>query len=637
MFKTVSLKFKCWTLLILGLAIVLTALNIYSRYRFDVVVELYETSERNYPLVYLKTDGTYDKAYSYIYPDLRMHYRLPTQTVRFMIGNAYSFVDLHDLSYPPFESFKSVTVNGVVVESYDALPILMDDLKDAQRGALWRLFIVFTVCEIVLALLVMYFNAGLSQGFRRLAVGWQTFWRRPGFVKMTAKLNALGQRWRNFKLWRVVTQTKVLKLLILLVVCAAVLVWRRPDQIWQPYIWSEDGSHILWQYMLFGFKSFTETVNGNYIFSAKVINILAYKISFWYYPEIAALLSNLFIMLVICAVAYAPTHLKAPWWCAVAALFVKTGAECFGVALYSFWWAGLLLVLAVMWRNDRRFILRLVFVLVGGFSSPIIMGAAFLFIILAAITRTKKDIITAVVALIPFLFQISRSLAYGGTSLVNLFTLETWLFSVRNFLGTFVNMYGGNTQLLIWGLILLAIIVLAGFRTAPGVKAFIRENLYYFMLFMWLLASIASGIYRMPLMLEAEAPFFAPYQRYFFYPGIILAWLVIWIVVSAGNAFLRVLVKAFLVLVLVNFTYLGYYKEMRITHPGDLHWRSELCKAIDDDDPDTYPVELYYLGIFEDDYVDKLAMQVPKEQYIRLIRDSWLYNDADTNCRTAPR
>ena len=637
MFRSVSRTFKCWTLVILVLALVLTALNLYSCYRFEVTVTLYNASERNYPLVYLKTDGTYDKAYSYIHPDLSMHYRLPPQTVRFMIGDAYSFVDLAELNYPPFEYFKAVAVNGIAVQSYDELPKLMDAVKETRAASLWRLFIVLAVGEIILAALVMRFHERLGRGLRYLGMCWRTFWRRPAFTGITARLDAWERRWHNAKLWRALTQTRVLKFLILLVICALVLVWRRSDQVWQPYIWSEDGSHILWQYILFGMQSFTETTNGSYIFSSKLINILAYKISFWYYPEIAAWLSNLFIVMVVCAVAYAPTHLKAPWWCAVAVLFVKTGAECFSVALYSFWWAGLLLILAVMWRNDRRFILRLVFVLVGGFSSPIILGASPLFIILAALTHNKRDIVTAAVGLIPFFCQLNRSLAFGGTSPVNLLTLDTWLFATRNFLGTFVNMYGGYAALSILGLVLLVIIVLAGFRTTPGVKTFLTENRYYLMLFLWLLTTIASSIYRMPVMLETAAPFFAPYQRYFFYPSIILAWLAIWLIAASGNKFPRVLVKVFLVLTLFNFLYLGYCKEMRITNPGDLNWRVELCKAVAGDAPDPYPIELYYFGIFENDYAEKLAMPVPKEQYLRLIRESWLYNDVDANCRGLSR
>lgn len=625
-------KLKCRTLLLLGLVIVLTALNLYSRYCFDVTVELHSASDRNYPLVYLQTDGTYDKSFSAINDDLRMHYRMPMNVVRFMVGEAYSFVDLHDLSYPPLEHFKSVAVNGVTISTYEDLPQLLEKLGEARIKALMRLFVVLVVCEILLAFLIMRFGRKSSVFWKALGRCWRGWWARPVFTNITVKLNRTGRRWHDFKPWRIITRTKVLKLLILLLVCAAVVVWRRPDQIWHAYVWSEDGSHILWQYMLFGWSCLGETVNGNYVFSSKIINIIAYKISFWYYPEIAALLSNLFIMLMVCLIAYAPTHLKAPWWCAIAALFVKTGAECFGVALYSFWWAGLLLILAVMWRNDRRFVLRLLCVLVGGFSSPIILVAVLMFVVLAAVTRNKKDIITAVVAFVPFFAQLNRSFGFGGTSVLDLLTFETWFFAVRNFLGTFVDMYGSAPALLVWGLVLLAVIVLAGFKPAGGVKAFIRGNLYYGLLFLWLLFSIAASIYRQPLMLGMPEPFFEPYQRYFFYPSILLSWLSIWIIASSGNAFPRVLVKLFLIVVLLNFTYLGYYKDMRIAHAGDLNWREELCNAITCEDAEPYPIELYYFGLFKNDYAEKLEMRVSKDNYIRLVQESWLYKDACANC-----
>lgn len=58
---------------------------------------------------------------------------------------------------------------------------------------------------------------------------------------------------------------------------------------------------------------------------------------------------------------------------ATSALLVPTDREVFGVCLYTFWWTSFLLFLVVLWNERSQDIRwRLVSVLLGGLSSPVI-------------------------------------------------------------------------------------------------------------------------------------------------------------------------------------------------------------------------------------------------------------------------
>lgn len=70
---------------------------------------------------------------------------------------------------------------------------------------------------------------------------------------------------------------------MLFVLTMILLFWRRPGQFLYPYVWVEDGSVILINYMDIGVKSLFQTVSGYHILVSKLINFIAYKISFWYY------------------------------------------------------------------------------------------------------------------------------------------------------------------------------------------------------------------------------------------------------------------------------------------------------------------------------------------------------------------
>ncbi len=177
----------------------------------------------------------------------------------------------------------------------------------------------------------------------------------------------------------------------------AVLFLRRPDQFLSPYIWVEDGTIVLPAFAARGWWSILEPVNGYLIMASKLITLSAFQISFGLAAHIALWLTVAFTTLVVLAVAFSPTHLRYKPLCALAVLLVPTDAEVFAVSEYAFWWAGILLILAVLWDGGRPW-LRAGYVLLGGLSSPLIGPVAILLAIRAAWERCSTGMALAAMA-----------------------------------------------------------------------------------------------------------------------------------------------------------------------------------------------------------------------------------------------
>ena len=160
--------------------------------------------------------------------------------------------------------------------------------------------------------------------------------------------------------------------IFLIVLTVAVLFMRRPDQFWHPYIWVEDGYYTLRFSLEDGWRTIFAPLAGYLCVASKLIGYAAYRISILWAPEIELALTVAFTSAVVAAVAYSPTHLRWPFLCAVAVLFVPTDSEVFAVSAYAFWWAGLLMFLALLWDTARgREWLRWSFIVFGGLSSPL--------------------------------------------------------------------------------------------------------------------------------------------------------------------------------------------------------------------------------------------------------------------------
>jgi hypothetical protein len=317
------------------------------------------------------------------------------------------------------------------------------------------------------------------------------------------------------------------------------MLWiRRPDQFTNPYLWGESGNVILAGFAQRGWEAFFEPVQGYQSITLKAILYSSFSISFLHAPAIAFILTCLVTMGCVIAVALSPTHLRWPWACALACLIIPTGAEAFGSELMSFWWTGLLLLLALTWAEPRQG-LRLIYIGFAGLSVPIIVPLAPLFVARAAFERTHANAAAASLAIAIAVVQvISVALSPGAVR-----TLEVPQISVL--LGKFVGYFFAPTTAHLAARINLAVDVGIVAAIILAVAAYaLRKRLT---LSFWLLGAssaviVAATAIRLPM--EAAFPTLST-PRYFFFPFIILSWLLIWMAAISGLVLRTAVAAAF--------------------------------------------------------------------------------------------
>ena len=317
------------------------------------------------------------------------------------------------------------------------------------------------------------------------------------------------------------------KALFLLALTIFILWIRRPDQFASPYIFIEDG-YILRDFAERGVLALFGTVHGLTVLSARVISITAFKLSILDAPAIGVALAVAFTFFVVASIAFSPTHLRARLVSAVVPLIIPTGPETFAVPLMTIWWAGLLILLALLWRGNQAQWVRVTFIVIGGLSSPAVFPLAPLFLIRALMERQARDWLAAWVAVTCAAISLFVLMLYGPKNAVTLVELASLPISIGKFLGWFTtsSFLDDRQPLILWGLVslggLLAIIY-AGRN---------EVDLYFILLVTALLAICIATTMRVTM--EAPHAYYAA-PRYFFYQFIILGWLLIWIIVVSEH------------------------------------------------------------------------------------------------------
>lgn len=302
-----------------------------------------------------------------------------------------------------------------------------------------------------------------------------------------------------------------------------------------PQVWAEDGSVVLAGFIADGWWTFFAPVNGYWQLVDKSISAAALSVSLYYYPTISIVLTCLFAAAVGLAVALAPTTLRGRFACALALFLVPTDAEVFGLPLYAFWWAGVLLLLLASWQRERSdFGWRLVFLLVGGLSSPLIvlvLPVLYLRALRQHATRAERWL--ASIATPVALLQIAFLLHSTGPS--NTSVTSAALHVVPKFFGGFLVGNLGATTPVAWlaGLVSIGCIALWLRRDANNPA---RGVLSYL-----LLGVIALSVVRFdPALLST----FGAGPRYFFYPFVVLAWMLVQLYCATDSLALRGFVGA---------------------------------------------------------------------------------------------
>lgn len=373
------------------------------------------------------------------------------------------------------------------------------------------------------------------------------------------------------------------KLIIVAVAVTAVLIFRRPSQLFHPYVWVEEGTVTLPQYLQHGWLSLFSPVAGYLVVPAKLIFMLAASFSFLHLPDATYWLTVGFTIFVAACVALCPTYLKWPTACAIAMLLIPTDSEVFAVSEYAFWWGTLLVVLSVLWSpGAHKTILRSLLTTVGGLSSPLVILLTPLFLVRALYFRRRDETLALGLATTTAAVQAASILVTGNLSHSTKLDLSAAQI-VRKFFGYYV-LY--DTQLATWkicaiGGVLLITIAAVAYRHRA------KLDLGLLLLFACLIIAIASSVTRNSV--TVIDPVTAG-PRYFFFPYIFLSWLIIQIA-HIGEGATRLLVA----LVIALSVRQAYIHGQR-TH-DTISWTAEIqaCVASSAD----YQLPIHYDGARE--------------------------------------
>jgi hypothetical protein len=206
-------------------------------------------------------------------------------------------------------------------------------------------------------------------------------------------------------------------------------------------------------------------------------------------------------------------------------LLVPTDGEVFAVSEYSFWWAGILLLLALLWDHGLPW-LRAGYIVLGGLSSPLIGPAA----VLLAGARPRAD------------RPIDRN--RGARDRARRRADDHGLLQHRQFREVALELHTAEVAERKAGrLLLYRLRPLAEYRYSRvgyvilatlAVMAFLRLDRLdrHFMLLVLVWAAIcAMMIVRAPI--GKIHPFLSG-PRYFFYPFILMSWAGLWIAAVSG-------------------------------------------------------------------------------------------------------
>ncbi|WP_148294039.1 hypothetical protein [Azospirillum sp. B4] len=285
-------------------------------------------------------------------------------------------------------------------------------------------------------------------------------------------------------------------------------------------------------------------------------------------PTISYWLTVLFTFGVSAAIAFSPSVLKRPYLCAVLALLVPTDAEIFAVSEYAFWWGTLLAVVALLWNGRGHLVWRTVLTLIGGLSSPAIALFIPLFALRWLWQRSREDVVVLVAAVLSAAVQVVMVKMTAAQQPRPDFNLEP---AVEKFFG----LYASTWQPFTVGCLL--IVTVAAF-------AIQQKRMPIVILIGLLGATIVASISRVPV--ATMHPLLAG-PRYFFFPYIFLAWLLMQAAMD-GQTWQRVVCTGLLVLGVYQFTERGQRRHMNFSWPQEM----AACRA----DDEMHKVPIHYDG-----------------------------------------
>jgi hypothetical protein len=345
------------------------------------------------------------------------------------------------------------------------------------------------------------------------------------------------------------------------------LYLRRSEQLLHPQVWDEDGTQTLPGLIDHGVKSLFFPVNGYLILVPKLISAISLSVSGVYYPLVSTVITWIFIVGVCISVAISPIWLKGGVALGVAALLIPSDPEVFGIPLYSFWWASLLLFLVVLWEQDSEDLkFRVCFTLLGGLSSPIIFLAMPFMVVRAATFRKKRRefaiLVSALFCCGMQLFAMIHSAGHLTEGAINHRSLHDVL---PKFIGEYlVGNYRHATSNLVWfaGGFFIAFLII----TIPFLRG---RPQYLFVIGLWL-----GSIYLLGRRVDLSLlhPRLAG-PRYFFLPFVLVSWFLVSVFMESERRDVKLLAAGLLAISVLNML------PVRTRPQQDFHWAQQLSNC----------------------------------------------------------
>ncbi len=365
-----------------------------------------------------------------------------------------------------------------------------------------------------------------------------------------------------------------------------VLFARRWQLLRSPQVWGEDGSVVLRGFIEVGYSTVIDPLNGYLVGVSRFISLAAFAITPVYYPILSTIFAWIFVVLVAVAISLAPIRIRGGPLLALATLLVPSDPEVFGLPLYAFWWAGLLILLATLWqRGAGAQGWRNAFVVIGGLSSPVILLAWPLFayrLIVDRTSRAERSTFTCASICVAIQIAVLRSQSVAPEK--SLLDIGNVLLAQATFLGNYIlgDLARANAGIQSIVLTLAGLVTLAFIAYTLRAERQSREDLLC-LLYLWF-GSIALSAARIHVAI-LEPAIRGP--RYFFYPFVLEGWFLVHLVCTARRPTIRILAVAFLAL--------GFVTTLPILSRShdDLNWTSSLeqCAQLSDKQSSRLPVE----------------------------------------------
>lgn len=335
---------------------------------------------------------------------------------------------------------------------------------------------------------------------------------------------------QNFKTQLGTTLTLILLGFLLLLLRA----WPR---LFHPEVWIEDGTQNLTGFINEGAVNIFSPVGGYLVLVPKMITFLSLSISFIAYPLISTIVSWFFILFVFLVIAKTPTYLRGQALLASSCFLIPSDPECFGLPMYTYWWSSLLLFVLIFWIENRNLIFRTALLLIASLSSPVCLVTLPLFWFRAyKFKNYSSEILLAIVATV---LSFSQVVVMMANSNPGQFNFSSIFLIIPAFFGSYL--VGNLNSGLNWIMGIILFLCLFG--------AFVKNKNWVMSALLYLfLASIFISIYRVDI--QILHPIDAG-PRYFFFPYILLSWLLVQFLFSK-NFFIKVLAGFFWLLSCVN-------------------------------------------------------------------------------------